>query len=219
MSTNGILPHSCARGASTRISARVGLRWLCPVAAACVLLLIPVAARAQSDVGTIVGFVTDQTGAAVPNATVTIRNEATGELHRVSSDEQGRYAAPSLPPAYYSMTVETKGFENFTSTHNKLDSNTTIAIDAKLSVGAATQTVEVTATASVLQTQSGAVQSEITGQQIQNQELNGRNPLYMAQFLPGTRSGATTGRLQLRGRRRPAFPGQRSSHPRHSGYV
>ena len=63
-----------------------------------------------------------------------------------------------------------------------------------------------TGTASVLQTQSGAVQSEITGQQIQNQELNGRNPLYMAQFLPGARSGSTPGRFQLRGRRRPAFP-------------
>ena len=91
------------------------------------------------------------------------------------------------------MTVEAKGFQKFTSSHNKLDSNSTIEIDAALSVGAATQTVEVTGTASVLQTQSGAVQSEITGQQIQNQELNGRNPLYMAQFLPGTRSGATIG--------------------------
>ena len=56
------------------------------------------------------------------------------------------------------------------------------SIDANLSVGAETQTVEVTGTASVLQTQSGAVQSEITGQQIQNQELNGRNPLYQRLF-------------------------------------
>jgi hypothetical protein len=158
-----------------------------------IFLFISVAAFAQSDVGTIVGFVRDQSGAVIPGATVTIRNEATGELHTVTSDEQGHYVAPSLPPAYYSMTANGKGFEKFSSSHNKLDSNSTIEIDAALSVGAETQTVEVTATASVLQTQSGAVQSEITGQQIQNQELNGRNPLYQAQFLPGTRSGATTG--------------------------
>jgi hypothetical protein len=158
-----------------------------------IFLFISVAAFAQSDVGTIVGFVRDQSGAVIPGATVTIRNEATGELHTVTSDEQGHYVAPSLPPAYYSMTANGKGFEKFSSSHNKLDSNSTIEIDAALTIGAATQTVEVTGTASVLQTQSGAVQSEITGQQIQNQELNGRNPLYQAQFLPGTRSGATTG--------------------------
>ena len=148
---------------------------------------------AQSDVGTIVGFVKDQSGAVVPNATVTIKNEGTGELHAVSTDAQGHYVAPSLPPAYYSMTAEAKGFKTFTSSHNKLDSNSTISLDADVSVGEATQTVEVTGTASVLQTQSGAVQSEITGQQIQNQELNGRNPLYMAQLLPGARSNATLG--------------------------
>jgi hypothetical protein len=160
---------------------------------AALMIFISVAAFAQSDVGTIVGFVKDQSGAVVPNAKVTIQNEGTGELHTVSTDEEGRYTAPSLPPAYYSMTAEAKGFEKFTSSHNKLDSNSTISIDANVSVGAETQTVEVTGTASVLQTQSGAVQSEVTGQQIQNQELNGRNPLYMAQLLPGTRSGATLG--------------------------
>jgi hypothetical protein len=158
-----------------------------------ICLVFSVAAFAQSDVGTIVGFVKDQSGAVVPKATVTIRNEATGELHTVTSDEQGHYAAPSLTPAYYSMSADGAGFQKFTSSHNKLDSNSTIEIDAALTVGAATQTVEVTGTASVLQTQSGAVQSEVTGQQIQNQELNGRNPLYMAQLLPGTRSGSTMG--------------------------
>jgi Carboxypeptidase regulatory-like domain/TonB-dependent Receptor Plug Domain len=157
------------------------------------LLFFSMAALAQSDVGTIVGFVRDQSGAVVPNATVTIRNEGTGELHSVTSDEAGHYVAPSLLPTYYSMTTEAKGFEKFTSSHNKLDSNSTIEIDANLSVGAETQTVEVTGTASVLQTQSGAVQSEVTGQQVQNQELNGRNPLYMAQFLPGVRATSSLG--------------------------
>jgi hypothetical protein len=181
------------RAPRSRGSRAASVSCLLAVLAISSVLFFSVAALAQSDVGTIVGFAKDQSGAVVPNATVTIRNEGTGELHTVTSDEQGHYVAPSLPPAYYSVTAEAKGFEKFTSSHNKLDSNSTIEIDANLSVGAETQTVEVTGTASVLQTQSGAVQSEITGQQIQNQELNGRNPLYQAQFLPGARSGATTG--------------------------
>jgi hypothetical protein len=157
------------------------------------IFLLPVVVLAQSDVGTIVGFIRDQTGAVVPGAKVTILNEGTGEVHTVSSDAQGHYTLPSLPPASYSITAEASGFKKFTSSHNKLDSNSTIDLDANLQVGAATQTVEVSGTASVLQTQSGAVQSEVTGQQVQNQELNGRNPLYMAQLLPGVRGGATLG--------------------------
>ena len=89
------------------------------------------------------------------------------------------------------MTADAKGFQKFTSSHNKLDSNSTIEIDAALAVGAETQTVEVTGTASVLQTQSGAVQSEVNGQQVQNQELNGRSPIYMAQLLPGVRGSSS----------------------------
>ncbi len=181
------------RAPESRTSKITGVSCLLAVLAISNLLFFSVASFAQSDVGTIVGFVRDQSGAVVPNATVTITNEATGEVHTAKSDEQGHFVAPSLPPAFYSMSTEAKGFEKYTSSHNKLDSNSTIEIDAALSVGAETQTVEVTGTASVLQTQSGAVQSEVTGQQIQNQELNGRNPLYMAQLLPGTRSGATMG--------------------------
>jgi hypothetical protein len=150
-------------------------------------------ALAQNDVGSIVGFVTDQTGAAVPNAKVTITNEGTGEKRTVVSDAQGHYTVPNLPPTIYTMTAEAPGFQKFVSSHNTLASNTTIDIEAKLTVGQATETVEVTDTAAVLQTQSGSVQSEVTGTQVQKQELNGRNPVYMAQLLPGVSSTATLG--------------------------
>lgn len=150
-------------------------------------------AFAQNDVGSIVGFVTDQSGAVVPNARVTISNEGTGEARTVSSDAQGRYTVPNLSPAIYTMTAEAPGFQKFVSTHNTLASNTTIDIDAKLSVGQMTQTVRVSDTAAVLQTQSGSVQSEVTGTQVQKEELNGRNPIYMAQLLPGVNSNSTLG--------------------------
>src|SRR6202050_5128122 len=111
----------------------------------------------------------------------------------VSTDGSGQYACPNIPPTSYTMSAEATGFQRFESTHNVLASNSTISIDAVLALGAATQTVEVTATAALLQTQSAAVQSEITGQQVQKQELNGRNPIYMTQFLPGVVSTATLG--------------------------
>ena len=169
-----------------------GLASIAGVIGISVLLLAwPSAAVAQNDVGSIVGFVTDQTGAVIPNATITIVNEGTGETRTAVSDAQGHYAVPNLPPAIYSMTATAAGFEKFVSTHNTLASNNTVAINAKLPVGAATQTVQVNDTAEVLQTQSAAIQSEVTGTQIQKEELNGRNPLYMAQLLPGVVSTAT----------------------------
>jgi len=150
-------------------------------------------AFAQSDVGAITGFVRDQSGAVVPGAQVTIVNEATGEKHAVMSDADGHYTVTNLRPAVYTMTAESKGFKKYTSTHNKLSASTTLSLDAALAVGAATETVEVTATASVLQTESGSVQNEVTGRQISDQELNGRNPIYMGALLPGLRSSSTLG--------------------------
>ncbi|HEX4164785.1 MAG TPA: carboxypeptidase regulatory-like domain-containing protein [Bryobacteraceae bacterium] len=148
---------------------------------------------AQSDVGTITGFVKDQSGAVVPNAQVTIKSEATNEAHTVTTDAGGHYTVPNLIPGSYTMLAESKGFKQFISTNNKLQANSTIDIDASLALGQATETVQVSASAEVLQTESGAVQAEVTGQQIQDQELNGRSPIYAAQFLPGVTGTGTLG--------------------------
>lgn len=176
----------CLHKAAARTASAVSVVCVCVF-----LVFASSTALAQNDVGTIVGFVTDQTGAVVPGAQVTITNEGTGEKRVVTADSQGHFAVPNLPPAIYTMTAEAKGFQKFVSTHNTLASNTTVQINAKLSVGEATQTVQVSDTADVLQTQSAAIQSEVNGSQIQKEELNGRNPLYMAQMLPGVLSTTT----------------------------
>jgi Carboxypeptidase regulatory-like domain/TonB-dependent Receptor Plug Domain len=150
-------------------------------------------AFAQSDVGSLVGFVTDQTGAVIPGVKVTVTNEGTGETRTVTSDAAGHYTVPNLSPAIYTVTAEATGFSKFVSAHNRLASNNTVEVNAQLTVGAATQVVTVNDTAVVLQTQSSAIQSEITGSQVQKQELNGRNPIYMTQLLPGVISNATLG--------------------------
>ncbi|HZQ53636.1 MAG TPA: carboxypeptidase regulatory-like domain-containing protein [Bryobacteraceae bacterium] len=163
---------------------------LCIAFVVCLALSIPV--FAQSDVGTITGFVRDPTGAVVPNAKVTIKNEATNESRTVTTDNSGHYTVTNLLPGSYEMTAEVAGFKKFDSKNNTLQPNSTLALDGNLTVGQTTETVEVTSTAEVLQTESGAVQSEVTGTQIQNLELNGRSPIYSAQYLPGIRAGAGT---------------------------
>src|ERR1700761_6792801 len=74
-------------------------------------LFLFVPAFAQNDVGSIVGFVSDSSGAAVPNTKVTINNEGTGESRTVTSDGSGHYAVPNLPPAVYTMSAEATGFQ------------------------------------------------------------------------------------------------------------
>ena len=155
--------------------------------------LVSSAAIAQSDYGSIGGFAKDPSGAVVPKAKVVVTNEATRETHPVSTNDSGYYTVPNLPPGGYSMTAEAAGFKKFESKHNILNANSALSLDATFVVGAATETVEVVATAAVLQTESGSVSGEIPGSQLQAQELNGRNPVYMAQLLPGVRGGATMG--------------------------
>lgn len=127
---------------------------------------------------------------------MTIKSEATNEEHTVATDAGGHYTVTSLLPGLYTMTSEVSGFKKFTSTHKNLQPNSTLALDANLAVGQPSETVTVSDTAQVLQTESGAVQSEVTGRQIQDQELNGRSPIYSAQLLAGIRSSSTLGDKQ-----------------------
>ena len=158
-----------------------------------IMVLFSAGAFAQSDKGTIGGFITDASGAVVPGARVILTNEATGEAYQATTDSQGHYTVTNLTAGDYSLTAEVKGFKKYVSSHNTLGANTTLSLDAPMTIGAMTEEVTVSATAEVLQTESGAVQAEITGKQVSDQELNGRNPLYMGSLVPGLRSGSTLG--------------------------
>src|SRR5579864_6638348 len=115
-------------------------------------------AVAQSDFGTINGFVKDQSGAVIPNAKVTLKNEATNLERQITTNESGFYVFTNVTPGFYSISAEAKGFKRFEVTHNKLDPSSTLAVDASMQVGTATETVEVAASAQALQTESAAVQ-------------------------------------------------------------
>ncbi len=93
----------------------------------------------------------------------------------------------NVPPGFYSVSVEAPGFKSFEVTHNKLDPNAIATVDAGMTVGAATETVQVSATAARLQSESAAIQDLVSREQIDMLELNGRNPIGLAGLVPGAR--------------------------------
>ena len=138
--------------------------------------------------GTILGTVTDATGAVVPNAVVTVKNAATGAIVRTTSSSSGDYQASSLNPGTYSVSAERAGFQ-------KSQTNTfTLAVDQKVRVnvtlkpGAVTETVEVMAQALTLDTDSSAIGQLVSQKQVAELPLNGRN--FMQLLLLG--AGAVT---------------------------
>src|ERR1041385_2603433 len=143
---------------------------------------------AQSDLGSINGFVKDPSGSTIPSAKVTVRNQ-TGLERQTTTNESGYYTITNIPSGMYSVSVEAAGFKKFESVNNKLDPSAVLSLDATLTIGAATETVEVTASAAVLQTESASVQKLVTRQQNDALELNGRNTIFTANLVPGTRGG------------------------------
>src|SRR5437867_8209088 len=147
---------------------------------------------AQSDLGRISGFIKDPSGATIANAKVTVRNN-TGVERQTTTNDSGYYVITNVPPGLYTLSAEAPGFQRFETTNNKLDPNAELVIDATLTVGSASQTVEVSASAVRLQTESASVQKLVTREQIDLLELNGRNPIGLAALVPGARSGTAAG--------------------------
>src|SRR5438874_5989602 len=150
---------------------------------------------AQSDLGRISGFIKDPSGATIANAKVTVQNKS-GLERQTATNESGYYVITNVPPGFYTMIAEAAGFQRFETRDNKLDPSADLVIDVTLTVGSANQTVEVSASAVLLQTESASVQKLVTREQIDSLELNGRNPIYMANLVPGTR-GATLANLNF----------------------
>src|SRR5260370_4749244 len=145
---------------------------------------------AHSDLGRISGFIKDPSGATVPNAKVTVRNNI-GVERQVTTNESGYYVVTNVPPGLYTMIAEAPGFHRFETTNNKLDPNAELVIDATLTVGSASQTVEVSASAVPLQPESASVQKLITREQIDLREFNGRNPTHLPALPPSPPSPTT----------------------------
>jgi hypothetical protein len=136
--------------------------------------------------GTIQGTVTDATGAAVPNAPVTVHNLRTGEERHTVTDTGGIYQVPSLPVGNYRVSVKAPGMASMTANNLDLLVGSTVRQDFRLEVAASTETVEVTATAPLTDTNSVSVGDVVSQSTVQEIPLNGRHFVDLALLIPGS---------------------------------
>ena len=150
------------------------------------LLLLSVPVLAQSTVGTgsIVGSVTDPSGAVVSGAKVTVTNVATGQVVSTGTNSSGAYNSGALVPGSYKVQVSAKGFSSVNLPVTVLLGNTSTA-NARLQIGQESQVVEVQASEVQVNTEQPTVQGVLNAQQIENLPVNGRNFLDLAQLEPG----------------------------------
>jgi hypothetical protein len=128
----------------------------------------------QVENGVITGLVKDSSGAAINKAQVTLRDTATGLTAVTSTDGQGLYVSPPLNPGEYEVKVEATGFKGVLE-HVRLEVAQRATVDTTLSVGAASETVEVQETALQLDTDSSTVSDVRSEQAVHDLPLDGRN--------------------------------------------
>ena len=142
--------------------------------------------KAQSLIsGDIVGSVTDQSGAIVPNASITVTSKATGTVQTTKTNSNGSYRVPLLKPGDYTVVVSAPGFEQASSSVS-VNASTTTTADLKLTVGSAAQTVEVTANAEILHTEAADLSTTFSQQQVQSLPNPGNDLTFIAQTAPGS---------------------------------
>lgn len=144
-----------------------------------------VAAPAQTTKGTIVGTVTDTTGRVVPNATVTITNVATGAERRVTTSDDGTYTAPLLDIGTYRVTVSASGYQTVTRENIVLQIGDRLPVDVQLPPAGVAGEVTVTAEPPLVQTESSERGRVITGREVTELPLSGRNFTQLATLTPG----------------------------------
>ena len=142
-------------------------------------------ALAQNTAGTVVGHVTDSSGAAIPGAQVTVTSLDTKEIRTATSNGAGDYTFSLLKPGHYSVNIQAAGFGSETQSNVLLNVDQTVRADASLKPGATTVTVNVDAGALTLDTDSPTVGQIIDSKQILNLPLNGRNFQDLLFLTPG----------------------------------
>jgi hypothetical protein len=153
---------------------------------ACACFITNVQAGAQSVYGSIFGTVTDSTGAAIPNATVTVKDEAKGTVVTATSNGSGDYSVPHLIPDVYDLKVTAKGFKIFETKGISVEADTAPRIDPTLQIGAENTTVEVNADQEPeLKTDRADVSTVFDQQQVSSLPVGDQNFTNLQLLLPG----------------------------------
>ncbi len=170
-----------------RLALRMGLL----VWAVTVICGVPAPLFAQAVNGSFVGTVTDTSGAVVPDAKVTITETTQNVSRIVTTDANGDYSLPNVPPGTYRIAVEKQGFATAVRTGIALSVNSTERVDMTLRAGAVSQTVEVTATLPLLQTETAQTGGTVTTQQVSLLPSGtNRNFQNLVLLIPGSNGSA-----------------------------
>src|SRR6267378_3818551 len=178
----------------------LGAAWLAFVGLIFALAL-PLALHAQ-DTGYISGTVTDKSGAAVVGAEVVITNTAGSLTRTTTTNSDGAYVVPGLAGAVYNIVVTAKGFQKFTAQNVVLDVAQKARVDVQLTVRAISQEIVVTGeSVAQVETQSSALGATVTGKQINELVLNGRNFTQLVTLSPGVinQTGSDEGKVGVYG--------------------
>jgi hypothetical protein len=141
---------------------------------------------AQGNTGAILGTVTDASGGVVPGAAVTVSNVDTGVAIPATTNGAGEYAARSINPGRYTVQAVAAGFKKFRRENVNLDIGRELRIDIGLETGAVTESVVVSATAPLLETETGALRTAIESRQLEG--LPRRSVQDLAGLVPGMAS-------------------------------
>ncbi|QOY85742.1 TonB-dependent receptor [Paludibaculum fermentans] len=141
---------------------------------------------AQTTNAAIVGIVTDASGGAVPNATVTATNTGTGINRVVTTNDSGAFTLAPLIPGPYEVKVTNSGFKTKVQSNITLETGATLKLDIQLEVGQVSERIEVTAAAPMMQTQEASVASVVSTSQLERIPVNGRNFTRLIVMMPGT---------------------------------
>jgi hypothetical protein len=154
-------------------------------AAVVALLLFVVHAHGQSATGEVEGSVTDPSGAAIPNASVTLTNVSTKVSRVALANQDGRFIFTSVPTAVYSVHIEAQGFKKAEQQNVTVEVNQIVALNYKLVIGSVQENVEVTASTEALQTSSSALGTVIDSTAVNELPLNGHNFTQLLTLTPG----------------------------------
>jgi Carboxypeptidase regulatory-like domain/TonB dependent receptor len=155
--------------------------------------LVALPTLAQTNKADIVGTVTDSNGAVVQGATVKVTKVDTGATREVVSGDSGEYRAPSLEIGTYRITVTKKGFQTATQENVVLQTNDRLRIDLALTPGDVAGVVTITAGAPLVETETSDRGTVVTGREVTELPLSGRNFTQLATLMPGVAASSNTG--------------------------
>jgi carboxypeptidase family protein len=166
------------------------------------------------DTANITGTVTDSTGAVIPNAKITVSNPDVAYTRETVSDTAGLYSVSRVPIGNYVITCEAAGFQKLVRSGIALSVGQIQRVDLQMTVGQVTQEVTVTGNVPQVETETAAISDVVTGGQIANLELNGRNFVTLALLVPGASpdNGLDTMHVGVYGNNSISFNGSRTQY-------